>query len=94
MEPEERLGSQFAGAPRGVPARSSVADEFLDELLPERFEWRRMVRRYPLPALVLAAIGGYWLGSRRGEALVAAAAAQASDAVDRRLDRILDFDSD
>lgn len=91
---EEHVGSRFADAPRGVPARASVADEFLDELLPERFEWRRMVRRYPMPALIIAAVGGYWLGSRRGEALVAAAAAQASDAVDRRLEKILDIESD
>lgn len=94
MATEERLGARFPDSPRGVSGRPSLADEFLDELLPERFEWRRMVRRYPVPALIVAALGGYWLGSRRGEALVAAATAQATDAVDRRLDKIFDIESD
>jgi len=78
---------------REGPARRSLADEFLDDVLPERFEWRRVVRRYPLPALLLAGIGGYWLGSRRGRDIVAAATGHATEAVDRQLERLLNIES-
>lgn len=79
--------------PRERPVRRSLADEFLDDVLPERFEWRRVVRRYPLPALLLAGIGGFWLGSRRGRDIVSAATGYATETVDRQLERLLDVDA-
>jgi len=94
MEPEERFGEPSTSLRRELPERSSLADELLDEILPERFEWRRMVRRYPLPALVIAALAGYWLGNRRGKALVTAVTGYATETVDRRLEQILNSDSD
>jgi hypothetical protein len=49
----------------------SPADEFLDELMPPELEWRRIVRRHPIPSLLVAAGLGYWLGrSSRGTAIV------------------------
>jgi hypothetical protein len=52
----------------------TLADEFLDELVPPELDWRRLVRRYPIPALLVAAATGYWLGrSRRGVAVAEAA---------------------
>lgn len=53
----------------------TLADEFLDELVPPELDWRRLVRRYPIPSLLVAAAAGYWLGrSRRGMAVAEAAA--------------------
>ena len=47
--------------------------------MPPDLDWRRIVRRYPIPALLVAGAAGYWLGrSKRGagiaEALVGALA--------------------
>lgn len=54
----------------GVP---SLAEEFLDELMPPEVDWRRWVRRHPIPSLAAAAAAGYWLGrSRRGSAIAEA----------------------
>lgn len=51
----------------------SLADELLDDLVPPELDWRGVVRRHPIPALVVAAAAGYWLGrSRRSRALVEA----------------------
>lgn len=94
MQAEEPADFGVPTASQEVPIRRSLADELLDDVLPERFEWRRVVRRYPLPALLLASLGGYWLGSRRGRDIVAAAADYATETVDRQLDRILNVGAD
>ena len=72
MEPAPRRDP--AAEPESSPrsASSRVADELLDDLLPAELEWRRMVRSYPLPALAVAALGGYLLGRSRGPAILAA----------------------
>jgi hypothetical protein len=63
----------------------SMVDEVLDELLPEGFDWERLVRTYPVPALLAAAAGGFLLAHSRGPAIIgglsALAAAQVADAV-------------
>lgn len=49
----------------------SLADELLDDLMPPELDWRGVVRRHPIPAVLVAAAAGYWLGrSRRSTALV------------------------
>ena len=65
------------------------SDRIFDELLGEEVEWRRLVRTYPLPALAVAATGGFLLGRRHGPALVAALAAFASGEVSRTLSSFL-----
>ncbi|MDA8020324.1 MAG: hypothetical protein MPN21_23035 [Thermoanaerobaculia bacterium] len=47
-------------------------DRFIDELMPDGLEWRRMVRSYPRASLAAAAVGGYLLGRNRGLALLGA----------------------
>ena len=74
-EPLDPLEEEILEAEGG---RSQV-DELLDELVPPDLDWRRVVTRYPIPSLLVAAAAGYFLGrSRRGvavaEALVGAAA--------------------
>ena len=56
--------------PRERPA--SVADEFLDDVLPEELDWQRLVRKYPKSSLAVAALGGYLLARSRGPALLGA----------------------
>jgi len=69
-------------------AGGDVADQVIDELLPET-DWQRLVRTYPATALVVAFAGGAWLGYRRGAALVTAVAALAAREVTRRVDDFL-----
>lgn len=82
------------GESRRRPAERSVADDVLDELIPERLDWRDLVVRYPVPALLVAALGGYWLGSRRGQDLTAAATAFAEQRVDEQVARFVRRDAD
>ncbi|MEM7048964.1 MAG: hypothetical protein AAF604_04860 [Acidobacteriota bacterium] len=62
-----------------------MPDRLVDELVPESVDWERLVRRYPLPCLALAAAGGFILGRHRGSELIAAltdfATRQASDSI-------------
>lgn len=65
------------------------ADDLVDELVPDELEWRRIVRTYPFPALALAAVGGYVLGSRRGKAVLVALSAYAADVVTANINEML-----
>jgi len=61
----------------------SFADQLLDELLPEDLEWRQVIRSYPLSALAVAALGGYFIGRRSGRLIVEAFSSTANDRVMR-----------
>ncbi len=67
----------------------SSADEVVDELLPDELDWVDLVQRYPKTALMVAAVGGYILGSSRGQEIVEAlsefAAGQVSEGVNHYL---------
>ena len=63
-----------------------ILEEVIDDLLPERLDWRRLVRDYPVPALLVAAAGGYFLGRRHGRSVLAAIPALAMSQVSRRFD--------
>jgi hypothetical protein len=63
----------------------SVADELIDELLPPELDWRRIVRRHPIPSLIVAAAGGYLLARARGPKLVTALAELAAIEVGGRV---------
>ena len=56
-------------------------DEVVDEVLPAELDWQRMVRRYPVAAVTIAAIGGYILGRNRGEEILRALSDYAADLV-------------
>jgi hypothetical protein len=60
-----------------TPERT-VSARLLDELLPEELEWERVVRTYPLTALVVAGVAGYLLGVRSGAPILAAVGATAT----------------
>ena len=73
-------------------AGSGFADQLVDDLLPDEFNWRRLLREYPLPSLAAAGVGGYLLGRTRGGVVVAALAAFASDTLSRNVNSLLGED--
>lgn len=69
---------------------SHLADEVLDELLPDDLDWRALVGRYPRSSLCVALAAGFWLGWKRGDLVLsglgAFAAAQVGAAVRHHLE--------
>ena len=76
-----------------IVERDSIVDELIDELLPEGLDWERLVVTYPLPALAVAAVGGFLLGRGPGREILAAragfAGAQVAVNLNQRLGREL-----
>ncbi|MDY7093501.1 MAG: hypothetical protein SX243_11085 [Acidobacteriota bacterium] len=81
-------GAKPAGPSNGPS--NGIADALVDEAMPEGFDWRRMVQRYPWPALTLAAVGGWMLGHRRGAGVLTALAAFAADQLVDHVNQFLD----
>ncbi len=69
--------------------KGSFADGILDDLLPEDLDWRSLVSSYPIPALALAALGGFFLGSRHGSEILHAFSDFATREVDRNISSFL-----
>jgi len=70
----------------------SPADDVVDELMPSDFDWQDLVRRYPLAALGLAALGGYVLGRHRGEDILRSFSNFAADTVTEQVNDLLGRD--
>lgn len=62
----------------GEPVERSFSRDLLDAFLPEQLEWERLVRRYPLTSIVLAAAAGFWLARRSGEVILDAVSESAT----------------
>ena len=73
-------------------AKTSFADELLDDLLPENLDWRHLVRSHPLPALIVSGAAGFLLGRRHGTAILAALSDFAAREVDRNVSALLGDD--
>lgn len=84
------LGAE-GGAGTASPGLPDV-DHLVDEILPEEVDWQRLVRSYPVPALVLAAAAGFFLGMRRGPMVVGAVSGWAAGEMTRRVNEILGDD--
>ncbi len=72
----------------------SLADELIDDLLPPDVDWRRIVRRHPLPSLLLVGLGGYLLGRTQGRALLGALSAAAASRLEARALALVDDELD
>lgn len=64
-------------------------EEILDELLPEELEWERLVRTYPVPAVALAAIGGFIIGLRHGPEILTAVSGFLAAEVSRNVSELI-----
>jgi hypothetical protein len=69
--------------------RDSIVDELVDELVPAELDWERLVVTYPLPALALAALGGFFLGHRHGREILSAVSTFAAAQVTSNVHEIL-----
>jgi hypothetical protein len=72
-----------------IVERESVVDELIDEIVPEGLDWERLVVSYPIPALLLAAVGGFLLGRRHGPEILSAVSGFAAAEVSRNVSQII-----
>jgi hypothetical protein len=72
-----------------IVERESVVDELIDEIVPEGLDWERLVVSYPIPALLLAAVGGFLLGRRHGPEILSAVSGFAAAEVSRNVSHII-----
>ncbi|HYH46064.1 MAG TPA: hypothetical protein VEG34_10280 [Thermoanaerobaculia bacterium] len=64
-------------------------EAILDELLPEELEWERLVRTYPVPAVALAAIGGFVIALRHGPEILTAVSGFLAAEVSRNVSELI-----
>jgi hypothetical protein len=70
--------------------RGSMVDDLIDELIPGDLDWQRLVTTYPLPALAVVALGGFYLGLRHGTEILSALSGYAAAEVSRNVGHLLD----
>jgi membrane protein DedA with SNARE-associated domain len=75
-----------------IVERESVVDELIDEIVPEGLDWERLVVTYPIPALLIAAVGGFLLGRRHGTEILAAVSSYAAAEVSRNVSHLIGQD--
>lgn len=64
----------------------------LEDYASENFDWEELVRNYPIPALLLAAIGGFVLARGRGDEILAALSGFAAARVSQHVNELLGED--
>lgn len=67
----------------------SVAADVIDELAAPDLEWVRLVRRYPIASLLLAAVGGFYLGRHKGSDVVDSVARFAAETLEEGVNELL-----
>jgi hypothetical protein len=72
--------------------RESIVEELIDEIVPEGVDWQRLVVRYPISSLLVAAVGGFFLGRRHGPEIVGALSTFAAGEVSRNVGQLFDQD--
>jgi hypothetical protein len=70
----------------------SIVEELIDEIVPEGVDWQRLVVRYPISSLLVAAVGGFFLGRRHGPEIVGALSTFAAGEVSRNVGQLFDQD--
>ncbi len=71
---------------------TSFADELLDDVLPDSLDWRAMVTSYPVVAMAVSTLGGFFLARRHGSAILDAVSSFAAGEVDRNVSSFLGRD--
>ena len=92
LRPAQTREFSVTKTPYTYPDPPSEVDDTIDELMPAGFDWQDLVRRYPLAALGLAALGGYVLGRHRGREILEAFAGFAADSVTEQVNQTIGRD--
>lgn len=61
----------------------------LHNILPENFDWQELVRAHPIPAVALAALGGFALGRIKGEWVLRVLGTFAAAQITRQVNQLL-----
>ncbi len=69
--------------------RDAAGGGLLDNLLPENFDWQELVREHPIPAVLLAALGGFALGRVKGDWVVKVLSTFAAAQITRQVNQLL-----
>ena len=72
-----------------IVEQESVVDQLIDEVVPEGLDWERLVVTYPIPALLLAAVGGFILGRSHGPRVISAVSGFAAAEVSRNISQLI-----
>jgi hypothetical protein len=76
--------------PEGLSSKAeAIVHDLLDDLLPDGLDWEDLVRAYPVPALALAALGGFLVGRAHGPAIVNAVSSFAAAEVAKNVSSLL-----
>jgi hypothetical protein len=75
--------------PKFSSKAETVVHDFLDRVLPEGLDWEELVRTYPVPALAVAALGGFLVGRAHGPAIVSAVSSFAAAEVAKNVSSFL-----
>lgn len=71
--------------------RESIVEELIDEIVPEGLDWQRLVVRYPIPSLLVAAVGGFYVGRKHGPEILKALSGIAAAEVSRHVSHLVDY---
>jgi hypothetical protein len=75
--------------PKFSSKAESMVHDLLDRVLPEDLDWEELVRTYPVPALAVAALGGFLVGRAHGAAIVSAVSSFAAAEVAKNVSSLL-----
>ena len=69
--------------------RGSFVDDLIDELVPGDVDWQRLVTSYPLPAVAVVALVGFYLGFRHGAEILSALSGYAASEISRNVSHLM-----
>lgn len=75
-----------------IQERDSIVDEVIDEIVPEGLDWERLVVTYPIPAILIAAVGGFLLARSHGSEILGAVSSYASSEISRNVSHLVGQD--
>jgi hypothetical protein len=64
---------------------AGIEDRIVDEFFEGDFDWVDVVRRYPIPTLLISALGGFLLGRLHGTEVFTAASDRMAEKIQRSL---------
>ena len=89
---ERRLATNARESESTPNAKSSLADEIIDELVPAEVDWKAVVTSYPKLSVSLVAVAGFWLGRTHGRKIVSGITGLAAETVNESINEFFGRD--